>query len=179
MTEKQENIKDRIQFLVKEIERHRYLYYNETPEISDAKYDALEDELRALDPENPILFKIGVDRSELFTKREHIIPMSSQDKVITPLEFKKWAKKRNYTLFIIQFLIKLSFCITGALETFKNRAEAQQFIQDHGGIAKSGVSKTLSYLVTNSTEPTAKYVKAQELGVKIITEAELRAMINE
>ncbi len=103
MTENQQDIKDRIQLLVKEIERHRYLYYNETPEISDAKYDALEDELRALDPENPILFKIGVDRSELFTKREHIIPMSSQDKVTTPSEFKKWAKKRNYTLFIIQF----------------------------------------------------------------------------
>ncbi len=29
--------------------------------------------------------------------------MSSQDKVTTPSEFKKWAKKRNYTLFIIQF----------------------------------------------------------------------------
>ena len=27
------------------------------------------------------------------------------------------------------------------------------------------------------TEPTAKYTKAQELGVKIITEAELKAMV--
>ena len=45
MPEKQ-NEKDRIAFLVKEIERHRYLYYNEQPEVSDAKYDALEDELR-------------------------------------------------------------------------------------------------------------------------------------
>ena len=45
MTETQENSEERIQYLVKEIERHRYIYYNETPEISDAKYDALEDEL--------------------------------------------------------------------------------------------------------------------------------------
>ena len=52
---------------------------------------------------NPILFKIGVDSSELFTKREHIIPMTSQDKVVDTKEFIKWARKRNYKLFLIQF----------------------------------------------------------------------------
>lgn len=93
----------RIQYLVNEIKRHRYLYYNQQPEISDAKYDTLDDELRDLDPENPILFKIGVDSSELFTKREHIIPMTSQDKVVDPKDFLKWTRKRNYKLFLIQF----------------------------------------------------------------------------
>ncbi len=100
MTKGQEG---RIDYLVKEIKRHRYLYYNQQPEISDAKYDALEDELRELDLENPILFKIGVDSSELFTKREHIIPMTSQDKVVDPKDFLKWARKRNYKVFLIQF----------------------------------------------------------------------------
>ena len=98
-----QNKKDRITFLVKEIERHRYLYYNEQPEISDAKYDALEDELRKHDPENSLLFKIGIDSSDLFTKRKHIIPMSSQDKVTSHTDFKKWAKKRNFKLFLVQF----------------------------------------------------------------------------
>ncbi len=100
MTKRQQ---ERIEYLVEEITRHRYLYYNEQPEISDAKYDALEDELRELDPDNPILFKIGVDSSELFTKREHIIPMTSQDKVVDSKEFLKWARKRNYKVFLIQF----------------------------------------------------------------------------
>ncbi len=95
--------KERIVFLVKEIERHRYLYYNEQPEVSDAKYDALEDELRTIDPENHLLFKIGVDSSSLFTKRKHIIPMNSQDKVSTDADFKKWAKKRNFKTFLVQF----------------------------------------------------------------------------
>jgi len=94
---------ERINYLVREIKRHRELYYNEQPEISDAKYDALEDELRELDPENPLLFKIGVDSSTLFTKREHIIPMMSQDKVVDPKDFIKWARKRNYKLFLVQF----------------------------------------------------------------------------
>ncbi len=103
MTENQKNKKIRIKFLENEIERHRYLYYNEQPEISDAKYDAFEDELRELDPNNPVLFKIGVDDSQLFAKREHIIPMTSQDKVTTPSTLLKWAKDKTFKVFIVQF----------------------------------------------------------------------------
>jgi len=94
---------EKIAELEKLIKYHRDLYYNQTPEISDAKYDKLEDELRALDPNNPLLFKVGQDSSPLFTKTEHIMPMMSQDKASSPEEFKKWAKKRNYSLFIVQY----------------------------------------------------------------------------
>ncbi len=103
MTERQSKTKERILFLEKEVQRHQELYYNEQPEISDAKYDSLEDELKKLDPDNSILFRIGIDRSELFTKVRHIIPMNSQDKVTQPGEFNKWAKKRNYKIFLVQF----------------------------------------------------------------------------
>ncbi|GAH02201.1 unnamed protein product, partial [marine sediment metagenome] len=100
MLDRQKSKQEQIRYLTKEISRHRYLYYNEQPEISDAKYDSLEDELRELDSENPILFKIGVDSSDIFTKRNHIIPMMSQDKVTHPQEFIKWVKKRNYKAFL-------------------------------------------------------------------------------
>lgn len=92
---------------IKELEEavryHRNLYYNQTPEISDAKYDALEDELRALDPENPVFTEVGADASRLFEKVEHLIPMGSQDKVTTPADFRKWAKKRGFNRFLVQF----------------------------------------------------------------------------
>jgi DNA ligase (NAD+) len=39
---------ERINDLAVQIRYHRHLYYNAMPEISDAKYDALEDELRLL-----------------------------------------------------------------------------------------------------------------------------------
>ena len=85
------NIQDptqvRIEQLAHEIRHHRYLYYNKTPEISDAKYDALEDELRQLAPDHPVLHEIGKDSSDLFAKKEHIIMMGSQDKVVTSEEF--------------------------------------------------------------------------------------------
>lgn len=72
----------------------------------------------------------------------------------------------------------LSFCFTGKLETMK-RAEAEQMVRDHGGEPKSGVVKDLSYLVTNSTEPTAKYTKAQGQETSIITEDGFLSMIND
>ena len=93
----------KIEVLEREIKRHRDLYYNKTPEISDAEYDLLEDRLRKLDPTNPLLFQIGADSSELFEKKEHIIPMSSQDKVTKPTEFEKWAKSRSQEKYIVQF----------------------------------------------------------------------------
>ncbi|KKN67846.1 hypothetical protein LCGC14_0457260 [marine sediment metagenome] len=94
---------EQVKYLVKEISRHRYLYYNEEPEVTDAKYDSLEETLLEIDPNNPILFKVGVDSSEIFTKRQHIIPMMSQDKVTQPNEFIKWARKRNYIVFLVQY----------------------------------------------------------------------------
>lgn len=67
MLDRQKSNAEQIKYLTEEISRHRYLYYNEQPEISDAIYDSLEYQLRELDPENPILFKVGVDSSDIFT----------------------------------------------------------------------------------------------------------------
>jgi len=72
----------------------------------------------------------------------------------------------------------LTFCFTGKLETM-TRNEANQLVSENGGTPKSGVVKDLSYLVTNSTEQTSKFVKAQGQGTKIVTEDEFIAMINE
>lgn len=72
----------------------------------------------------------------------------------------------------------LTFCFTGKLETM-SRNDANTKVTEHSGTPKNGVVKGLSYLVTNSTEQTSKYAKAQEQGSKIITEEEFLSMINE
>ena len=47
-------VRDRVEELRAEIERHNYLYYVlDAPEISDAEYDLLFDELRLLEDEHP------------------------------------------------------------------------------------------------------------------------------
>ena len=44
---------ERIQQLAEAVRYHRELYYNQSsPEVTDAEFDALWDELKSLDPEN-------------------------------------------------------------------------------------------------------------------------------
>lgn len=50
--------------LAAQIAHHRERYYNDEPEISDEEFDALEDRLRALDPEHPVLAAVGAPPTE-------------------------------------------------------------------------------------------------------------------
>lgn len=65
----------------------------------------------------------------------------------------------------------LTFVLTGTLPTL-TRDEAKQIIENFGGKASSSVSKKTSYVVAGE-EAGSKLVKAQELGLKILSEAEL------
>jgi DNA ligase (NAD+) len=94
---------EKIQQLQELVEYHQHLYYNTQPEISDEEFDQLWDELKALDPNNEVFTKIGVDFDTAFNKVRHVIPMNSQAKVTNSEEFNKWAQKMGYDLFITQF----------------------------------------------------------------------------
>ncbi|HEX7799973.1 MAG TPA: NAD-dependent DNA ligase LigA, partial [Asticcacaulis sp.] len=73
--------------LAAQVQRHRDLYYNEeTPELSDADYDALEARLRALEDEFPDLktadsptAQVGAPISAKFAPVRHGAPMLSLD----------------------------------------------------------------------------------------------------
>lgn len=74
-----------------------------------------------------------------------------------------------------QALTGLSFVITGTLPTL-SREQAEQLILENGGTVSSAVSKKTSYLLLGEN-PGSKYTKALELGIPILDEAALRAMI--
>ncbi|MBT7244508.1 MAG: NAD-dependent DNA ligase LigA [Euryarchaeota archaeon] len=72
---------ERIQQLAEVVSYHRELYYNHAaPEISDAEFDALWDELKLLDPSNKILHQVGPEPLPGTVKVQHIFPMRSLDK---------------------------------------------------------------------------------------------------
>lgn len=71
----------------------------------------------------------------------------------------------------------LTFCITGSLNHFANRDEAKEKIEAAGGKVSGSVFAKTSYLVCNEQSNSSKCKKAQELGIKIISENELIEML--
>jgi DNA ligase (NAD+) len=78
---------------------HSYRYHVlDDPEISDAEYDRLMDELVALEDAHPELrtadsptVRVGAPPSERFGKVEHLSPMGSLEKVTSEETLRKWA----------------------------------------------------------------------------------------
>lgn len=92
----------RIAELEKLIAKYQKSYYDGEGEISDAEFDKLWDELKLLDPSNPILHKVGADSGN-FAKAPHVMPMGSQEKAASPEEFLEWAQKHNYPEYLVEF----------------------------------------------------------------------------
>jgi DNA ligase (NAD+) len=94
------DVERRIRQLRKEIDEHNYRYHVlDDPDVEDAVYDRLFDELKRLEEENPELVtphsptqRVGAPPSERFGKVEHIAPMGSLDKVTTDEALLKWAE---------------------------------------------------------------------------------------
>ena len=80
------------------LEHHAYRYHVlDDPEITDAGYDALYDELDALEQAHPDLVtpdsptrRVGAPPAAGFTKVEHLAPMGSLEKVTTREALEKW-----------------------------------------------------------------------------------------
>jgi len=87
----------RIAELAKLLRKYKDAYYNGTPLVSDAAYDALEDELRELDPSHAILASVGAPAAKVaaWEKARHAIPMGSLNKAVDEEEFRAWADRCN------------------------------------------------------------------------------------
>jgi DNA ligase (NAD+) len=91
-------VESRIEELRDLVDHHLYRYHVlDDPEISDAEFDRLWDELLAMERENPDLQtpesptqRVGAPPSDKFTKAEHPTPMGSLEKVTTDEALEKW-----------------------------------------------------------------------------------------
>jgi len=79
----------KITTLANKILYHKRKYYDGEPEITDEAYDKLEEDLRNLDPENPILFIVGSPEGGKVT---HDIPMLSCQKAVDIDDVLKWSQ---------------------------------------------------------------------------------------
>ncbi len=87
--------------LARLIDYHRERYFGEdAPEISDAEYDELERELRAIEVEHPELAtaaspsaRVGGVTTETFSPVEHRVPMTSLDNAMDHDELTAWGER--------------------------------------------------------------------------------------
>ncbi|HET7554850.1 MAG TPA: NAD-dependent DNA ligase LigA [Gaiellaceae bacterium] len=99
-TRTQKDVQQRLDELREQLEHHLYRYHVlDDPEISDADYDRLYDELRSLEDEHPDLItpdsptqRVGAPPSERFQKVQHLTPMGSLEKVTDDESLLKWAE---------------------------------------------------------------------------------------
>jgi DNA ligase (NAD+) len=87
------NKEGRVRTLEELIRNYQKSYYDGEAEIADAEFDVLWDELKSLDPANPLFGAVGPDAADGFPKARHLIPMGSQEKAANPEEFRAWAAK--------------------------------------------------------------------------------------
>src|SRR3954454_5990822 len=98
-TRTQKGAQQRLDELREQVNDHLHRYHVlDEPDISDAEYDRLFDELKALEEEHPDLItpdsptqRVGAPPSERFRKVEHLTPMGSLEKVTDGESLFKWA----------------------------------------------------------------------------------------
>ena len=116
---------EKIKNLEVEILKHKNLYYQGKPEISDYEFDKLEEELKNLDPKNPVLSFIG---SSFFIgeKVEHASKMLSLNKTYKLEELERWMDTKEV---VSTFKIDGSSCSliynSGKLTLAKTRGDGR------------------------------------------------------
>src|SRR6267154_4083334 len=94
-------IQKKIEVLREKIRHHEYRYYVlDAPEISDADFDKLMNELKRLEAEQPELItpdsptqRVGGKPREGFVKARHSSPMLSLDNAYTEEELRDWERR--------------------------------------------------------------------------------------
>lgn len=102
-----------INVLTSKIKEARDAYYNGSSIMPDCAYDGLLSLLQKLDPNNPILFLVGVKPVSNWDKYSHKVEMGSLNKCNTDEEFQDWYNKycKGEDIFVADKLDGLSISL--------------------------------------------------------------------
>lgn len=107
-------MKERMEFLTRELERHNYLYYvQDSPEIADYEYDAMLRELENLEkqypqwasPASPTM-RVGGAALSQFEKVTHPVPLESLQDVFSFEELRDFHHRVKETLDMVSYTVE-------------------------------------------------------------------------
>ena len=93
------------------------------------------------------------------------------------IEMKNILKIESQNLIKNGILKNKTFLFTGKLDGM-SRAEAKSLIEKNSGTTLSTVSKNLNYLVIGEKPTKSKINNAKNLGIKIISQQDLKKLLN-
>ncbi len=136
----------------------------------DALAEATADDIKAIDGVGP---SIAASVAQFFSLPENraLVRKLKEVGVQTALQSAAPARAGDG-------LAGMTFVLTGALPSL-TRDQATELIQAHGGKVTGSVTKKTSYLLTGADPGGTKYTKAIELGVPLLDEAGLLALVGE
>lgn len=132
----------------------------------DAIFSAGLEEIASIDGFGEVMAQSVFDYFSLPQTRTLIDSLKNLGVVMAPLD-----KKTSEGVFLGK-----TFVLTGTLPTM-TRSQASKLIEENGGKTSSSVSKKTDFVLAGE-DAGSKLTKAQSLGVTIISEEELLAMIN-
>ena len=135
-------------------------YFKDIDKFIDAKKEELLeiDDLGEITADNIILFFKDEHNREIIKRfKEYGLNIKDEEKIVSNI------------------LEGQTFVITGKMEGF-SREEIEEKIEKNAGKISSSVSKKTSYVIAGE-DAGKKLTKAQELGIKILTESEFLNMI--
>lgn len=133
--------------LIEKIESANIAYRLGKPIMSDSQYDILVDELKQLDPHNPILTKVGYAIIDESRKRRLPIEMTSMNKVKTIDEIIDWCRLKgintNQTVVITPKYDGLSLCVNELTDEAWTRGDGEfgQKSDEHYKLIKNHLEK--------------------------------------
>lgn len=132
----------------------------------EALFDATVEEIAAIDGYGEIMARSVYDYFHLEGTRHLIGELRAVGLKMQPLQ-----RQEKSGVFLGK-----TFVLTGTLPTM-SRKEASALIEANGGKTSSSVSKKTDYLLAGE-DAGSKLTKAQQLGIEILSEEQLLAMIN-